>query len=184
MFKKCVISAIAFAALGTTAGHAGTATVGISGGFLNVTANVSASCQAAQSAPVAFGTITSLASAVNTTGTISVTCDNGVPYAVGLNPGNNFSAASGLRQMSGSFGGVTYYLPYQLYVDAAHTTAFTDLVTGTSGSTTGSPTASTPGATGTGLAQTLTVYAQVPAGVKPPPATFGYSDSVAITVGY
>jgi len=180
MFKTSVMAAIAIVALGANSALAGNATVAIAGGNLQVSATINSSCSAAQGTPVAFGAIQSLASAVNTTGTISVTCDTGTPYAVGLGLGQNPSGQQ--RQMSAFIGTGFSYLPYQLYVDAAYTTAFTDITTGASGSPLGSSVASTPGSTGTGLAQTLTVYGQIAAGTKPPPGN--YSDSVVITVGY
>ena len=185
MLKKCIIAATAVVALGTNVGHAGTATVAVSGGNLQVNATVLSSCQAAAGAAVAFGTIGSFAIANTATGNVQVTCDVGVPYAIGLGLGTN--ASGSVRRMSGIYtiNGVntTYFLPYELYADAAFTTPITDITTGVSGSTTGSATAATPGGTGTNLPQTVSVFGRIAAGTtKPPPATYG--DVVTITVGY
>ncbi len=179
MFKKIVISAIAVAALGTQAGHAGTATVSVSGGQLAVNATVNSSCTANQTTPVGFPAITSTASAITATGTILVTCDPGTDFALGLGTGNWVQGTQ--RRMAAGFG--TTFLPYKLYIDAAHTTEYTDILTGISGSTLATPTSSTPGGTGVAGGQTFSVYGVVAAGT-PKPAPGNYNDNVNINVGY
>jgi spore coat protein U-like protein len=179
MFKKIVISAIAVAALGTQAGHAGTATVSVGGGQLGVSATVNSSCTANQTTPVAFPAITSTVTAITATGTILVTCDPGVPFALGLGTGQ--WNPGGQRRMAAGFGAT--FLPYKLYVDAANTTEYTDILTGVSGSTTGSATASTPGGVGVAGGQTFSVYGVIAAGT-PKPAPGNYNDNVNINVGY
>jgi spore coat protein U-like protein len=183
MLKKIVIAAVAVSALGSNA-FAGTATISQQGGTLNVSASIVPSCTAAQGSPVGFGNITSLASPVAAQGTIQVTCDNGVDFAIGLGGGQNLAGAQRRMSQTTLAGGAftTFYLPYELYADIGHSTPITDIAVGAGGSTTGSPTAPTPGGTGTGLSQTITVYGQVPAGTKPWPGN--YNDNVTITVGY
>ncbi|MES2390277.1 MAG: spore coat U domain-containing protein [Acidobacteriota bacterium] len=88
-------------------------------------------------------------SAVNVTGSITVTCPNGRAYNVALNAGLSSGATITTRAMSGSG---TNKLGYALYSDAARTinwgnTSGTNWVTGT----------------GTGSAQTITIYGRVPA---------------------
>ena len=177
MFKKYALAAAAFVLLGVQTGHAATATVSISGGGLAVSATVNSSCAAAQTAAVAFPNITSLATAVNATGTVLVTCDAGTPFALGLGLGNNASGTQ--RRMA--FGFPATFLPYKLYIDNAHTFEYTDIVVGTS--TLNAPASSTPGGIGAAGGQTFSVFGVIAAGTpKPAPGTYG--DSVAIDVGY
>lgn len=179
MFKKIALITSAFAVLGIHAVQAATATIQVSGGNLAVSATVNSSCTAAQSAAVAFPAITSLAAAVNANGAILVTCDPGVPFALGLDLGT--SAVATQRRMSGNFG--TAFLPYKLYVDAGHTVEYTDIVLGASGSTLNAPASSTPGGVGSVGGTSFQVNGQIPAGT-PKPAPGSYSDTVAIHVGY
>ena len=179
MFKKSVIAAIAVAALGTNAGHAATATVSVNGGGLQVSATIVSSCTAAQQTAVAFNSITSTVADTLATGTVLVTCDVGTPFALGLGLGNNASGTQ--RRMA--FGFPTTFLPYKLYVDNAHTTEYTDILLGVTGSTLNAPASSTPGGVGAAGGQTFSVFGVIPAGT-PKPAPGNYGDSVAINVGY
>ena len=180
MFKKSVIAAIAVAALGTQAGHAATATVQVNGSTsLSVTATVNASCTAAQQTAVAFPAITSTAADIVATGNVLVTCDVGTPYALGLDLGG--SAVGSQRRMNANFG--TTFLPYKLYVDAGHTTEYTDILLGVTGSTLNAPASSTPGSIGVAGGTAFAVNGLIPAGTAKP-APGNYTDSVAIHVGY
>lgn len=115
-----------------------------------------------------FGTYTGVVN--NNTSTITVQCSNTTPYNVGLSAGSAPGATVTTRQMmvNGAGAGV---LSYSLFSDTNRSknwgqTIGTDTVTGT----------------GTGAAQTLTVYGQIPAGTIPAPNA--YSDTVTATITY
>jgi spore coat protein U-like protein len=125
----------------------------------------------------AFGTITSVAfgnydptsaTANNNTGSIVVTCTLGDVYNIALNPGTFAGATVTTRRMTGpSAGG----LAYSLYRDASRTLNW--------GQTIGTDTLQQ---TGSGLAQTATVYGKIPALQA---VTAGsYTDTVGITVTF
>ncbi|MBD3828781.1 MAG: spore coat U domain-containing protein [Stenotrophomonas sp.] len=130
-----------------------------------VTATVLATCQVSAT-PLAFGNYAG--SQTDATSTISVTCTNGTAYNVGLDAGTADGATVTTRKMTGPGGAL---LGYALYSDSARITNWgntvgTDTVTGT----------------GTGLAQTLTVYGRIPAGSMPTPGA--YADTITVTVTY
>ncbi|RUL77557.1 Csu type fimbrial protein [Dyella choica] len=118
---------------------------------------------------LSFGTTGLLSSGINATTSISVTCTNNDAYRIALNGGGsgNVSARS-MAQQGGGGGAVSY----QLYLDAAHGTPWGDGTAGTSMYT----------STGTGNAQTATVYGLVPAQTTPAPGN--YSDTVTATVAF
>ena len=131
-----------------------------------VTATVTPSCTVS-TVGANFGTVGSLASAIDTTGTVNVACSNGAPYNVGIGAGNGIGATVSARKMTSGANTVTY----SLYSNAGRTTVWgntigTDTVTGT----------------GVGSNQALTVYGRVPAGISPAPGT--YTDSAIVTVTY
>lgn len=177
MLKKFVIAAAFVAALGSSGAMAGgSSTIPVSGGTLSVSATVQTSCSLTPTASVAFGTLSIVpGTAAGTPGAITVTCDLGTDYAVGLGIGNNHAAT---RRMSGSGANV---LPYELYTDNTFTTIFQDVAVG-------NPTgllapAGTVGATGSGGTQTFNVFAKIPAtAVKPAPGF--YTDSVTVSLVY
>lgn len=114
----------------------------------------------------------------NETGTlsISVTCSPGVAYTVGIKAGSVGTVTSRLMSLvlnaSGkkvASGGTT--IPYGLYQDAAYTIPWGD-----------TPSTEESG-TGNGSAQTLTVYAEVPA-ASTLPAAGTYGDYLPIIVTY
>ena len=139
------------------------------------TANLSVSAVVIKAC--AFGTITSVAfgnydptSAIanNNTGSIVVTCTLGDVYNIALNPGAFAGATVTTRRMSGpSAGG----LSYSLYRDSGRTLNW--------GQTIGTNTLQQ---TGSGLAQTATVYGQIPA--LQAVSAGSYSDTVGITVTF
>lgn len=113
--------------------------------------------------------------AVNTTASnsMSVTCSNSTPYYVGLAPSNGNTAGAGV--MSGSIVGNTNKVPYQL-----------SSTPGPSGVIWGNTATSTAvgngvAGTGTGLVQSLTVYATAPSANYTPDS---YSDTVTVNVNY
>ncbi len=105
------------------------------------------------------------------TGTLSITCPDTLPYSVTANTGLHASSASGAcatgtctRAMNSG----TNYLSYDLYTTSGHTTVW-NTVNGISG-------------TGTGLAQSVTVYGYIPPAEIA--AAGSYSDTVTATVTF
>lgn len=130
-----------------------------------VTANNAITCTATAS-DLNFGTVTTLASNLDVNGSASVTCSNGAAYRVLLNNGLSGTGPTN-RKMTLGGNEVTY----GLYRNAARTLAW--------GSTSGVNSVS---GTGTGSAQSLTIYGRVPTQTQPPPGT--YSDTIVMTVEY
>jgi spore coat protein U-like protein len=117
-----------------------------------------------------------LAAAANSTSTLTVTCTNSTPYSVGLDSGVNF--LSGTRRMKDTGAGTTF-VNYGLYTDPGYANGWT--TTTAAGSCTGGTSTCALG-TGSGTAQNITVYGQIPAQTTPAPATF--NDTVTATVTY
>jgi spore coat protein U-like protein len=148
-----------------------TITISVSGsnfttatGSFSVTATVAPSCSISANA-LNFGAYAG--TALNGTTTISVTCANGSAYNVGLDAGTASGATVTTRQMMNG----SKTLNYSLYSDSGRTknwgnTVGTDTLTGT----------------GSGTAQSLTVYGQIPAGQKPVPGS--YTDTITATLTY
>lgn len=159
--------AIALGSASTT--EAATATANLA-----VTASVASNCSISTAA-VAFGAydpVTANAStALDGTGTVSVSCTTGASTTVTLGEGSNAdtgsTAAAPLRRLKDSG---TNYLSYALYSDTNRTTVW--------GNTGGTGVAHT----GTGSLTALTVYGQIPAGQNVPAAS--YSDTVVATVTF
>jgi spore coat protein U-like protein len=129
-----------------------------------VSVTVQATCLITASS-LSFGTYTGVVTVA--TSTLSITCTNTTPYNVGLDPGLAPGATVTSRQMSS--GGIL--MPYAVFSDMARTinwgqTVGVDTVTGT----------------GSGIAQVLTVYGQIPAGQFVNPGT--YTDTITATVTY
>jgi len=99
--------------------------------------------------------------------TVTVTCTNSTTYTVGLGPGLASGATVTTRQMQNG----AALLNYGLFSDAAWTTNW--------GNTSGTNWVSK---TGTGAAQNITVYGQIPAGQYVTPGS--YADTIAVTVTY
>ena len=89
------------------------------------------------------------------------------PYTVALNGGNDAATDPTLRKMSKGAEKITY----GLYRDAARTQPW--------GSTSGT---NTVAGTGSGLAQSLTVYGRVPVQATPSPGA--YADTIVVTLTY
>lgn len=117
---------------------------------------------------LSFGTTGLLSSSTSATTSISVTCTSNDAYRIALNGGGSGNVSA--RTLSLQAGGGT--VSYQLYLDAAHSTPWGDGSAGTSMYT----------GTGTGNAQTATVYGLVPAQATPAPGN--YSDTVTATVAF
>ncbi|MFZ0747422.1 MAG: spore coat protein U domain-containing protein [Terracidiphilus sp.] len=158
-------TAVTVAVLGVlTLGMASTSAVAATAtANMSVTATVNANCTIAANA-LAFAAYTGAVD--NATTTISVTCTNTTPYNVGLNPGATSGATVTTRQMLNG----TATLNYALFSNSGMTTNW--------GNTTGS----WVGGTGSGAAQTLTVYGQIASGQFVTPGS--YTDTIIATVNY
>jgi len=132
---------------------------------MQITATVLKLC-AVTASNLAFGDYTPTA-AKEGQADLQVTCTTSTPYNVALGLGSATSATT--RQMVGPVAGST--LSYILYRNSARTDVW--------GETVGTDTAA---GTGTGAAQTLTVYGRIPANQRPQPGA--YTDTVTVTLTY
>lgn len=130
-----------------------------------VTAAVAATC-VISATNLAFGTYSGVQT--DSTSTLSATCTNTTPYTVGLSVGAATGATATARSMTGPSAAL---LGYALYRDAARTLNW--------GFTAGTDTL---GGTGSGAAQTLTVYGRVPAGQYVAPGA--YTDTITATITF
>ena len=131
-----------------------------------VTATVASNCGISAS-NLSFGTYTP-DTALNGTTTLSLTCTSGLAYNVGLDKGLNGADVSHRSMNQG-----TNLLNYALYSDSGRTTNW--------GNTVGTDTVA---GTGTGSAQSMTVYGRIPA-VQPVYVPAGsYSDTITATVTF
>jgi spore coat protein U-like protein len=133
---------------------------------LTVTANVIASCQIAPAA-LSFGNYDTTVN--DGTGTITVTCNQGASYWIGLGPGSNASGAQRRMQLAGSF------LNYDLYRDSGRTQGWDNADPG--------PGVYTLTAASTGAQPGITVYGRIPAGQVVPQGN-NYTDTVTMTVNF
>jgi spore coat protein U domain-containing protein, fimbrial subunit CupE1/2/3/6 len=131
-----------------------------------VTATDASNCSV-NASTLNFGAVGVLRSAVNGTSSVTVTCTNALPYTIALDGGLSGATNPTQRVMSQAAQQITY----GLYRDSARAQPWGDSV-GTN----------TAAGTGSGLAQTLTVYGRVPAQTTPAPGT--YSDTVVVTISY
>jgi spore coat protein U-like protein len=99
---------------------------------------------------------------------MTATCTGSTPYNVGLNAGTATGATVTTRSMTGPAGAL---LGYKLFTNSGHTTNW--------GNTVGT---NTEAGIGTGLAQSLTVFGQIPAGQSVTPGA--YSDTIIVTLTY
>jgi spore coat protein U-like protein len=161
---KCNLSAavLGVLALGLNCTSAAAATATSN---FQVTATVQATCLISAGA-LGFGTYTGVLS--NATSTISVTCTNTSGYNIGLSAGTTSGATVAARKMAGTG---TDVLNYALFRDSSRTNNW--------GETVGTDTLA---GSGNGLAQTITVYGQVPAGQYVSPGA--YSDTITATITY
>lgn len=136
---------------------------------LTVTLTLQANCSISAN-PLNFGTNGVLSTAINQQTNVAVTCTNTTPYNVGLDAGTVTGSSVTSRLMAGTATGNTATtVNFQLYQDAGHTTVW--------GNTQGT---NTVAGTGTGTAQSIAVYGQVPAQTTPKPDT--YQTTVTATV--
>ncbi|RZT39465.1 Csu type fimbrial protein [Cupriavidus agavae] len=115
-----------------------------------------------------FGSQGVLAANVDQTSTLSVTCSTSAPYQVGLDGGNAAGSTIANRLMTNA-GAAT--VQYQIYRDSNRTQVW--------GNTPGTDTV---GGTGSGAAQTLTMYGRVPPQTTPAAGT--YTTTVTATINF
>lgn len=133
----------------------------------DVTLKIIANC-VISALPLDFGqTQGVLATAVNVNTTLNVTCTNSTLYNVGLNAGTGAGSVGTTRYLSGT-GGNTATVQFNLF-QAAGATVW--------GNTQGTD---THAGTGTGAAQPITVYGNVPPQNTPMPDT--YKSTITATV--
>ena len=132
----------------------------------NVTATVPSTCTVAAN-NLNFGAAGVLVANTDANTTVSPVCTNGTPYNVGLDGG--LSGATDPTQRKMKLGAQSVL--YGLYRDSARSLPF--------GSTIGT---NTLAGTGTGLAQSISVYGRIPPQYTPSPGT--YSDTIVVTLTY
>ncbi|MGE4349403.1 MAG: spore coat U domain-containing protein [Candidatus Berkiella sp.] len=134
-----------------------------------VQATVSASCNIAAN-PLTFVTPydPTVGTEVDGQTTLDITCTAATAYTVALNAGNGIGATVATRKMTSG----ANTLDYALYREAARTSIW--------GTT--EPTETVAG-TGTGAAQTLTVYGKILSGQTTVPAGT-YTDTVTATITF
>lgn len=167
--NKIVRRGIAAATLGA-AFAAAPAFAADAGSSLQVNASVTANCTVSTSA-VAFGDVdVTSGQAVQGTGSVTVTCTNGTAWTAAADAGAGSGADLASRKMANG----ADLLNYSLFTDSARTQLWGDGVEGAT---------ATFSDTGTGTAQTKTVYGLIPAGQTGVPAG-EYADTVQVTVSY
>lgn len=160
--KNRLITLVAAASI---LGVSAPATAATAIGSMVVSATVLSSCIVAAT-PMAFGNYAS--SQVDSTASVVVTCSNGTAYNVGLDAGTGSGASVATRKMTGTSGAS---LDYMLYRDSARSAVW--------GSTVGTDTLA---GTGSGAAQTISVYGRINASQYPGAGV--YADTVVVTVTY
>ena len=139
-----------------------------------VTATVIKECQvtAGAASNINLGSVPSTQSNIAGNSSISVSCTRTTPYYIGLLPSNGSTTGAGT--MSGILSGNTDKVPYQLYSNAGLSNQWGNTATSAS---VGNGVAGT----GTGLAQSIPVYAKAPSADYTPDS---YSDTVTVNVNY
>lgn len=133
----------------------------------SVQMTITSACIINSASALNFGSSGVIAANVDQTSTIQVQCTNSTPYNIGLNAGTGTGATVAVRKMTNGADAINY----SLYSDAGRTTVW--------GNTVGTDTVS---ATGSGAAQSYTVYGRVPAQTTPAAAV--YTDTITVTVTY
>jgi spore coat protein U-like protein len=132
----------------------------------NVTATVPPTCRIATN-NLNFGTAGVLTANTDATTTVAPDCTNGTPYNIGLDGGPSGATDPTQRKMKKA----AEFVLYGLYRDAARSLPF--------GNTIGT---NTLAGTGTGLAQSVSVYGRIAPQATPSPGT--YNDTIVVTLTY
>lgn len=149
----------------------GAAFAGSSTANVGVSANIANNCTVGNVSAIAFTydpIVANHSSPATATGTVDVTCTSGASWSLDLDNGQNHSSAT-LSQNRAMKSG-SNYLSYDIYSDSGHSTVW---LSGAGSDVTG---------TGSGAAQTQTMYGQVPAAQNVPAGT--YNDTVIATVNF
>jgi spore coat protein U-like protein len=157
------IAGLGLASLPADASGTATATFQVS---LTVTTNCSISAN-----PLAFGSTNSAlaTTAIAQSTSLSVTCNNGASYTLSLDKGTTTGSTVTNRLLAGT-GSNTQTVQYELYSDSGHSTIWGDSTGG-----------STVSGTGTGAAQTITVYGQVPSQTVPTADTYTSTETATVS---
>lgn len=148
--------------LAVGAAHAATTT-----NTFTVQITIAASCTISSASTLNFGNQGVLTANVDQTSTVQVQCTNTTPYNIGLNAGLGSGATVTNRKLTNGANTINY----SLYSDSGRTTNW--------GNTVGTDTVAS---TGTGVAQSFTVYGRVPVQLTPTPGI--YTDTVTVTLTY
>lgn len=137
------------------------------------TATVLPQCGSYVTTAMNFGNVSgSIATNIDQTAQLTLTCLKNTAYQVSLNNGQNNPSGTSTRRMRTTVAGSSYYLGYELYRDAARSQRWGNTLT-----------VDTVGGVGTGAAQQLTIYGRVPPVAGQPPAGT-YSDVINVTITY
>jgi spore coat protein U-like protein len=128
---------------------------------------ITATCTINSASTLNFGTQGVLATNVDQTSTLQVTCTNTTPYNIGLDAGTGSGATVATRKLTS--GGAT--VNYTLYSDSGRTTVWGNTVS-----------TDTVAGTGNGTGQSFTVYGRIPTQTTPAPGN--YADTITVTVTY
>ncbi|RDJ26831.1 spore coat protein u [Bosea caraganae] len=131
-----------------------------------VSANVPPTCRVTAN-DLNFGSVGVLSGQRDASTNLAPTCTNGTAYQVGLDGGVSNAANPTLRRMTKG----AEFVTYGLYRDAGRVQPFG-----------GALGADTLAGSGTGLAQTATVYGRVPPQATPSPGIYG--DTIVVTLTY
>ncbi|QKZ04335.1 MULTISPECIES: Csu type fimbrial protein [Pseudomonas] len=168
MSTRNLFKAGAFALIGLGVALSGNANASTATANMSVSATVVATCSVSAGS-MAFGSYSG--AAVTSSADLSVTCTNDAPYTIALGAGSGTDATTSARLLTNASDS-TSTLSYGLYQDSSYATTW--------GDTTGTDTLA---GTGTGAAQTVTVYGKVAAD-QLTASTGSYSDTVVVTVNY
>lgn len=175
MFTKNTLRGIAFTVLASVMASVHAANPATATFQVLITITKACTVTAGSASNINLGSVA--ATAVNTTGsnTISVNCSKTTPYYVGLAPSNANTAGAGTMVSTTAPATNTDKVPYQLTSTAG--------AGGTIWGNTATSTAVGNGVagTGTGLAQSLTVYATAASANFTPDS---YADTVTVNVNY
>jgi spore coat protein U-like protein len=168
--RFALASAVLIAAASATPAMAGTATSN-----LGVGANVTNNCTISTT-PIVFGAYdpigTNASSMLDKNGSVSITCTTGASATIKLSQGNNAATGStdALPQRRLKHASTDNYLIYQIFQDSSWSTVWGNTEnTGVS-------------ETGSGAAQSKTVYGRIAAAQNVPTGT--YSDTVVAEVAF
>ncbi|MDW5316411.1 spore coat U domain-containing protein [Rhizobium sp. PL01] len=134
----------------------------------NVQITITGECKINSAANLNFGSVGIISTNLDASSNLVVQCTNGTSYNVGLDAGIGSGATTAVRKMTGPNAET---VSYSLYTDAARGIVW--------GNTIGT---NTKAATGSGAAQTYTVYGRVPPQNAPTPGA--YADTVTVTLTY